>query len=209
MARKEKKYHFIYKTTNTVTGRYYYGMHSTDNLNDGYLGSGRRLRYSINKYSKDCHQREIVEFCSDRSSLKESETKIVTLDEVAKKDCMNLMVGGNGGAQLPEKQRNWIIAGSNARLLKLKNDPEFREKTINNLNFHRKENHEKGKYNYNTFEGKHHSEETKRKMSIKASERTGQKNSQYGTCWVTNDIENKKILNGDEIPDGWRLGRNL
>ena len=42
MARKEKQYHFIYKTTNIITERYYYGMHSTDNLEDGYLGSGKR-----------------------------------------------------------------------------------------------------------------------------------------------------------------------
>ena len=97
MARKEKKYHIIYKTTNTLTGRYYYGMHSTDNLDDGYLGSGRRLRYSINKYGRDVHERKIIEFCSDRSSLKELEIKIITLDEVAEKDCMNLMVGGEGG----------------------------------------------------------------------------------------------------------------
>ena len=53
MARKEKKYHFIYKTTNLLTGRYYIGMHSTDNLEDGYLGSGKRLRHSVNKYGKD------------------------------------------------------------------------------------------------------------------------------------------------------------
>ena len=35
MARKEKQYHFIYKTTNLLSGKYYLGMHSTDNLQDG------------------------------------------------------------------------------------------------------------------------------------------------------------------------------
>jgi len=209
MARKEKRYHYLYKTTNILTGRYYYGMHSTDNLDDDYLGSGKRLRRSLNKYGKENHKKEIIEYCSDRTSLKKRENELINLNEIAKKDCMNLMVGGSGGAQSPEKQRNWIIAGSNARLLKLKNDPEFREKTINNLNFHRKENHKSGKYSYNTFEGKNHSEETKLKMSIKASERTGHKNSQYGTCWITNGIENKKIFKGDEIPDGWKLGRKI
>jgi hypothetical protein len=32
-------------------------------------------------------------------------------------------------------------------------------------------------------------------------------NSQFGTCWITNGKENKKIFKGDNIPNGWRLGR--
>ena len=31
---KEKKFNFIYKTTCQITGRYYIGMHSTDNLDE-------------------------------------------------------------------------------------------------------------------------------------------------------------------------------
>jgi hypothetical protein len=36
----------------------------------------------------------------------------------------------------------------------------------------------------------------------------GDKNSQFGTCWITNEIDNKKIKKGDLIPEGWRLGRS-
>ena len=77
MSRKEKKYHFIYKTTNILTKRYYYGMHSSNNLDDGYLGSGKRLRYSVRKYGKENHEREIVEFCKTRKELKDREREIV------------------------------------------------------------------------------------------------------------------------------------
>ena len=51
--RKVKNIHYIYKTTCNITGRWYVGMHSTSNENDGYMGSGKRLRYSIRKYGKE------------------------------------------------------------------------------------------------------------------------------------------------------------
>jgi hypothetical protein len=34
-------------------------------------------------------------------------------------------------------------------------------------------------------------------------------NSQYGKCWITNEVESKKIFKGDLIPEGWRLGRKM
>ena len=101
MAKKEygtrKKYHFIYKTTNLLSGRYYIGMHSTDDLNDGYLGSGTLLRRSINKHGKENHSIEILEFLNSREELAAREKEIVSLQEIAKKECMNLKVGGSGG----------------------------------------------------------------------------------------------------------------
>ncbi len=38
----ERKYHYIYKITRD-DGHYYVGMHSTDNLDDGYFGSGKYI----------------------------------------------------------------------------------------------------------------------------------------------------------------------
>ena len=35
----------------------------------------------------------------------------------------------------------------------------------------------------------------------------GQKNSQYGTIWITNEKENKKIKKDENIPNFWRRGR--
>lgn len=34
----EYKFHIIYKTTNLINGKIYVGLHSTDNVDDGYLG---------------------------------------------------------------------------------------------------------------------------------------------------------------------------
>jgi len=38
---------------------------------------------------------------------------------------------------------------------------------------------------------------------------SGTKNSQYGTCWITNGMGSKKIFKGDVIPEGWMLGRKI
>lgn len=98
MARKEKQYHYVYKTTCVTTGRYYIGIHSTDNLEDGYLGSGRRLKYSINKHGKSNHKKEILEWLPDRESLRLREAELVTYVEISKELCMNIAIGGGKNA---------------------------------------------------------------------------------------------------------------
>lgn len=96
MRADQRKHHIIYKTTCTVTGRWYIGMHSTDNLNDKYLGSGERLWKSIQKHGKDAHVMQILEHHPDRKTLAAREKEIVTED--MKKDplCMNIAPGGIG-----------------------------------------------------------------------------------------------------------------
>lgn len=90
-------YHIIYKTTNVETGKFYIGMHSTDDLNDGYLGSGLRLRRSVEKYGKEKHHREILYFTEDRKSLAELEKQIVNEELLTNPLCINLRKGGFGG----------------------------------------------------------------------------------------------------------------
>jgi group I intron endonuclease len=205
MARKEKKYHFIYKTTSLITGKYYIGMHSTNNLNDGYLGSGTRLRRVINKYGEENFIRDILEFCGSREELKKREGEIVTLNEIAKVDCMNIQLGGEGGGTKESANAtNKIIWGEKREeslkrvtkhMKKLWDDGDFRKKALKNLEWDRK----------------NHSEETKKLMSRqRKGNGIGEENSQYGTCWVTRDGENKKIKNEDLgrfLLEGWKKGR--
>lgn len=210
MARKEKKYHFIYKTTNLLSGRYYIGMHSTDDLDDGYLGSGTRIRRAINKYGEENFKREILEFCKTRKELKSREKEIVNLNEIAKIDCMNLKVGGTGGFSSEQQKLNAIKSNERQKWLR-ENNPEWFEKLCENRSKGNKRAYEEGKrekYYFHDWNGKEHSEETKKKMSqSKKGKGKGSNNSQFGKCWITNEKENKKIMRGDLIPDGWRLGR--
>lgn len=77
--------HFIYKTTHT-NGKYYIGRHSTDDIDDGYIGSGRWPR-SIK--DKSTITREILEYAETAEAVKELERKYLT-EHFGKPNCMNL-----------------------------------------------------------------------------------------------------------------------
>ena len=211
MARKEKKYHYIYKTTNIINGKYYIGMHSTNNLDDGYMGSGKRLWYSINYHGKDNHVCEILEHCDTRKELKEREREIVNEELLSEDLCMNLQVGGQGGFSSEEHRKKCQEAGGEATKEKFNSDVKFKNIALSNLKKGRVKLFESGAYKKEgKGKGRKHSEETKLKMSESSKgQGSGSSNSQYGTCWITNEVENKKIKRGDLIPEGWRLGRKM
>jgi len=152
---------------------------------------------------------EILEFLPDRSSLKLREKEIVNSDLLKEELCMNLKEGGEGGFSSEEHKKKAQSKGGSStfRLLnehhldKLKNDSEYKLKYSESLSIAL--SGEK-----NGFYGKSHSEETLQKMRGKITQ-IGVKNSQFGSCWITNGIENKKIKKESLIPDGWKLGRKL
>jgi group I intron endonuclease len=64
----EKKYHFVYITTNIINGKQYVGDHSTYNINDNYLGSGNLIIVAIKKYGKKNFERKILETCESKEA---------------------------------------------------------------------------------------------------------------------------------------------
>lgn len=213
MARKEKKYHFIYKTTNLLSGKYYIGMHSTYNLNDGYMGSGDRLRRSLKKYGIENHKVEILEFVSSREELKKREEEIVNLNEIAKEKCLNLRVGGTGGFSIEQQKLNNKKSLERQKKLK-ENNPEWvakKSKKVSESNLQQYESGLREKKHFFDWTGKQLDEETKKKIGIANSvKQKGEKNSQFGTCWITKDETNKKIKKEELdnfIKQGWMKGR--
>jgi hypothetical protein len=211
---KAKKYHFIYKTTCLVNDTYYIGMHSTNALNDGYIGSGKRLRWSINKHGIENFKCEILEFLPDRDSLANREKEIVNEHLLKDHMCLNLKPGGSGGFSSEEHRSSFINAGklnlinSKAKALANANKAKLTKKYKENMS---KSLTEYFKTHCGTFSGKTHSAETKQKISLsKKGNSIGSSNSQYGTCWITNGNENKKIKK-EELKTftnlGWKLGR--
>lgn len=61
-----------------------------------------------------------------------------------------------------------------------------------------------------TWTGKFHKEESKLQIGLKNKIYTGEKNSQYGTCWINKDGIEKKIKKEGKdkfVEEGWILGR--
>lgn len=90
----KKKYYFVYKTTNLVNQKFYIGVHATTNINDGYLGSGKRLGDAIKHYGKENFLREILRFFDSYEGALSYEQELVTEDLILREDCYNMTVGG-------------------------------------------------------------------------------------------------------------------
>lgn len=217
--KKNKRFHFIYKTTNLINGRYYLGMHSTNRLDDGYLGSGKRLYYELNKYGRDNFKFEILEQFNSREELVQAEINLITEQDLKNPNCLNLKQGGSGGFTDENRRKARQVTD---KILEEKYGKDFRvivgKQYYENISEEQKQERnalisrrlkEVG-FNHATFLGKSHSEESKKKIGSKNSiKQKGENNSQFGKCWITNEIESKKVYKGDLIPEGWRLGRKI
>jgi group I intron endonuclease len=74
----EKKYYFVYITTNLLNGKQYIGDHSTNNLNDNYLGSGRPyFQNALNEYGLQNFKREILEFFNTKEEAFNAQEKYI------------------------------------------------------------------------------------------------------------------------------------
>lgn len=64
-----RKYKFIYKVTNLINKKIYIGQHATDNIKDGYRGSGVALKNAFKKYGRSNFKYEILEFYNGNSKI--------------------------------------------------------------------------------------------------------------------------------------------
>lgn len=90
----------LYKTTNSVNGKIYIGIHTTSNIEDGYLGSGTLLSKAILKHGKENFSREIIAEVDSIEELEKLEIEFVTEEFCKRDDVYNLMPGGRWGSKL-------------------------------------------------------------------------------------------------------------
>lgn len=213
---QKQKHYLIYKITNLINNKIYIGQHVTTNINDDYMGSGEHIKNAIKKYGIENFKKEIIAQCSSFEEMNDLEKELVNQDFVNNPNTYNHAIGGSYGWQncLKYKSEEEIYAirkNANDAFLNLFKDPEYQKQHAEKISNRLKE----VGFDPRTFLGKAHSEETKRKISetLKLNGlQKGERNSQFGTCWIYNlELkENKKIkieeLN-NWIDKGWTKGR--
>jgi hypothetical protein len=95
--------YIVYKITNTKNKKIYIGKHQTENINDGYFGSGVALEKAIKKYGKDLFIKKILFIFETEDEMNTKEKEIVTEKFIAKKNNYNMGVGGEGGSHFKGK----------------------------------------------------------------------------------------------------------
>jgi len=114
-----------------------------------------------------------------------------------------MRIGGrNSAAALKEKFRDesFRLEWSNMMKQAWKN-PQYREKALANLLSFQAEASLKG----NSGEAQQKRLESYRRIQ----HQQGETNSQYGTMWITNGSENRKVKKTDPMPEGYYPGRKL
>jgi hypothetical protein len=192
-------------------------MHSTSNLEDNYIGSGKRLWLSIRKHGRENHTKEILEFFNDREELKRREKEIVNEQFITDPMCMNLMQGGEGGMSYLDKEifrkihkASRDAFSENLRSGTLKNGRDAKE-FLSEL--HKIAHKKKPKSSYGTWKGKHLSEEHRKTIAKNNSQlQKGEKNSQFGKVWIFHEEKREtKAVKREELDSyllqGWIKGR--
>jgi hypothetical protein len=116
-------FHIVYKITNLQNDKYYFGVHSTKDIDDGYMGSGTLLRKDIKSFGIDCFEREILHIEETRELALLKEKELITVDVLRDQNCYNLIFGGGAVRTIPEKR---ALFNKNARQYVFK-EPQFKK----------------------------------------------------------------------------------
>lgn len=198
-------FYTIYQITNMIDGKVYIGKHQTKDLNDGYMGSGKQLKRAQAKHGIENFKKEILFQFDNENDMNTKEAELVTEEFCLREDTYNLCPGGKGGWGYVNNEY-WNETTNHIRIQNLLNMTTSQRAA----NGRKTSQMNRGKKKSNGRLGTKLTEETKQKLrkpKTQTSNYLGKTNSQFGTMWITNGQENKKIKKIDIIPEGWYKGR--
>lgn len=151
-----------------LNGKIYIGAHSSEILDQRYLGSGIQLKSAIKKYGIENFRKEILEFFENREDAFKQESEVVTEEFIKEDTNYNMMPGGLGGAVRTKEWKEKVSSKLKGRVF---SEEHSRKKSLAQTG---EKNHRYGKPNPNNPKmygkdnamfGKKHSEETKKAIS--------------------------------------------
>lgn len=177
----------------------------TKNLDDGYMGSGKRLGYAKKKYGIENFKKEILSTHETPEEMLAEECRLVNEEFLGRNDVYNLTCGGRGSwfyVNLLVTHEQRIDCGKKGGAIAGK------------LTGHQK--HWKNKRPLmmkNAIKGviaaaSINSNEKRKTTFSKICHQSGSSNSQFGTMWITNGVISKKIKSDQLIESGWTRGRH-
>ena len=158
-----KIYNYIYLITNNINGKIYIGKHSTDNIDDSYMGSGILIKKAIQKYGIENFTKEYLAFCDTEEKLNWLE-KFYIKKYKAREVGYNLTDGGDGSLgryQSEETKMKISNTKSGTKVPKLSIALKGKPSTFKGKH-HSTDSKQKLS---EAHKGKHHSDEAKRKIS--------------------------------------------
>lgn len=155
-----KTYNYVYQIINAINNKIYIGCHTTDNLDDGYMGSGKYLQKAIEKYGLDKFKKVILNYYNTVEEMFEAEKAIVTPEFIKEDSNYNLAVGGKGGHKGDECYKSVIRSKkisevSKGFTLAIDQDGNRTRVSVDDLRFITKElvGHTKGKVTVKNSKG--------------------------------------------------------
>jgi len=190
--------------TNNINGKTYIGKHQTIDINDNYMGSGKLLKRAQSKHGLENFKKEILFVFDTEKEMNAKEAELVTEEFCLREDTYNICVGGQGGFSYINS--NGLSSSWSGKSLSDNHKEKIRisecGKIVSKETKQKISDSQKGKQ---YFLNKSHTSDTKLRMSLSAKNR--KTNSQTGTMWITNGIDNKKIKTIDNIQESWYKGR--
>lgn len=120
-----KKYHYIYKITNKINGMFYIGKHSTNDLEDGYMGSSSYLNEAIQKEGIENFSKEIIQILDTEEEAYNAEKNAVDEFLISDNMCYNKSLGGRGITS-----DLWQTSEFRDKIHEYYNNPKLKEKHI-------------------------------------------------------------------------------
>ena len=196
--------HYVYKITFPGMPWFYYGVHTENGR--PYFGSPKTHKWRWEYYD---HEITVLQWFETREEADAIEKRIISyfLDNP---DCLNECAGGRfsleslrRGAisrnQLPVKPETKEKIGEATKARWGKLTPKERAELLQ----------EQGFWAGTPPEHRDRVRQAQMKAFQRIEHQKGEKNSQYGTIWITDGTRNQKLRKTEPIPEGYWRGRTL